>query len=172
MKKNLIIVILILLTIVNVAALATIAYRRFHPKSHFPRAGRLNMHRDSIKQELGLSEKQAKELKAHFERGRKETEPILDSLEVKRAELMEEISGDEPSRDKLDKLAEEIGALQDTLQRKMILHLLRGKSLLTPEQQKRFFSLFKEGRGRMRGLRDREGGMGGRPRHPNFEEGK
>jgi Spy/CpxP family protein refolding chaperone len=172
MKKNLIIVILILLIIVNVAALVTIAYHRFHPKRHFPPADRLDMHRDFIKQELGLSGKQAKEFKAHFERGRKETEPILDSLEVKRAELMEEISADEPSRDKLDKLAEEIGALQDTLQRKMILHLLEGKSLLTPEQQKRFFSLFKEERGQMRGWRDREGGIGRRPGHPNFEEGK
>jgi Spy/CpxP family protein refolding chaperone len=80
---------------------------------------------------------------------RKETEPILDSLEVTRKKLMDELSGDEPDRDKLDSLAEEIGSLQAELQKKMIGHLLEGKSLLTPEQQKKFFSLFRGGPDRM-----------------------
>jgi Spy/CpxP family protein refolding chaperone len=172
MKKNLIILFLVLLTIVNVAALATIAYHRFQPKGYFLPEGRPpDMHKNFIQQELGLNEKQAKEFEAHFERFRMETEPIHDSLEVKRIQLMEEISADEPDKDKLNRLAEEMGSLQAELQKKMIVHLLEGKSLLTPEQQKKFFSLFKErrgGEGEFRG----PGGMKEPPGKPDFGDGR
>jgi Spy/CpxP family protein refolding chaperone len=172
MKKNLIILFLVLLTIVNVAALATIAYHRFQPKGHFPPEGRPpDMHKDFIQQELGLNEKQAKEFRAHFERGRKETEPILDSIEVKRMALMDELSANEPDKDRLNRLAEEIGSLQAELQKKMIVHLLEGKSLLTPEQQKKLFSLFKEVRGREGEFRG-PGGMPGPPGKPDFGDGR
>jgi Spy/CpxP family protein refolding chaperone len=149
MKKNLIILFLVFLTIINVAALATIAYHRFHPKRPFSSEGPPDVHRNFIQQELGLNEEQTKEFETHFEAVRKETEPILDSLEVTRKKLMDELSGDEPDRDKLDSLAEEIGSLQAELQKKMIGHLLEGTSLLTPEQQKKFVSLFRGGPDRM-----------------------
>jgi Spy/CpxP family protein refolding chaperone len=172
MKKNLIILFLVLLTIVNVAALATIAYHRFYPRGHFPPEGPPpDMHKNFIQQELGLNEKQAKEFEAHFEKVRKETEPILDSLEVKRVKLMDELAADEPDKDKLNRLAEEIGSLQAELQKKMIVHLLEGRSLLTPEQQKKLFSLFKErrgGEGEFRG----PGGMPGPPGKPDFGDGR
>jgi Spy/CpxP family protein refolding chaperone len=174
MKKNLVILFLVLLTIVNIAALATIAYHRFHPQRPFHPMGRPEIPETPegfIKQELDLTEEQAEEFKAHFERFRMEMEPIHNSLEVKRAELMGEISADEPNKDKLDKLAEEIGTLQDTLQRKMISHLLEGKSLLTPEQQRKFFSLFREGGDRMKGLRDPKR-MERRPGNPDFKNGR
>jgi len=171
-KKNLLILFLVLLTIVNVVALATIAYHRFHADRPFPPTGPPpEGPRDFIKQELGLTDEQAGEIEAHFERFRMEMDPILDSLEVKRGELMDEISADEPSQDKLDHLAEEMGSLQAKLQKMTIEHLLKGKSLLTPEQQKKFFSLFKEGPGRAGDLRD-PGRMEGRPRKPDFSEGK
>lgn len=171
MKKNLIILFLVLLTIVNVAALATIAYHRFHPKGHFPPAGLPDMHKNFIQQELGMNEKQVREFEAHFERVRKETEPILDSIEVKREKLMEELSADEPNKDKLNRLADEIGSLQAELQKKMIGHLLEGRSLLTPEQQKKFFSLFKEWRGRGGEFRG-PGGMQVPPRNHDFGDGR
>ncbi len=176
MKKNLIIVILILLTIVNVAALATIAYHRFHFKRHFPLMGGPDMqpdrHMDFIKHELGLNEKQVRQFESQDKKFWEETKPIHDSLRAKRKELMDEIAAEEPNVEKLDKLAEEIGTLEIMLKKKTTAHLLEGKAILTPEQQKNFFSLFKEGRDRMRGWRDRGKGIGGQPRHPNFEEGK
>ena len=172
MKNKLVILFLVILTIINVAALATIAYHRFHSKRHIPPIGSPDMHRNFIQQELDLSEKQMKEFEARFERFRMEMEPIHDSLEVKRAQLMDEISADEPSMDKLDELADEIGALQATMQRKLILHLLKEKSLLTPEQQKKFFTLFGERLDRTKGWRGRGRGMGRWSEHPDFEDGK
>ncbi len=168
-KKNLAILLLALLTVVNVAALVTIGYHRLRPERHLRPAGLPDEPEKAIKQELNPSEEQAEELRAHFERFRTETRPITDSLEAKRAEMMKEISADQPSLEKVDELAGEIGALQTRLQRKMARHLLEGKSLLTPEQQKKFLSLFRKGPGRAKGLRD-PGAMGGPPGRPDFGE--
>jgi Spy/CpxP family protein refolding chaperone len=175
-KKNLAILLLILLTVVNVAALATIAYHRFHCKKDFPLMGRPDMrtdrHMDFIKHELGLNEEQVKEFESRDKRFREETKPIHDSLRAKRKELMDEIAAEEPSVEKLDRLAEEIGALEIALKKKTTAHLLEGKAILTPEQQKKFFSLFKERRDRTRGWKDRGRGIGRGLRHPDFEEGE
>jgi len=172
MKKNLAILLLILLTVVNVAALATIAYHRFHFKRHFPPVGRSGRHMDFVKQELDLNEEQVKEFESQDKRFREETKPILDSLGAKRKDLMDEIAAEEPNVEKLDKLAEEIGVLEVALKKKTTMYLLKRKSFLTPEQQQKFFSLFKEGRDRMKMLRNRGERIGRGLRHPNFEEGK
>jgi Spy/CpxP family protein refolding chaperone len=172
MKNRLVILFLVILTIINVTALVTIAYHRLHFKRPFPSTGRPDIHMDFMKQELGLNEEQVKEFESRCDRFREETKPIHDSLRAKRKELMDEIAAEEPSVEKLDRLAEEIGTLEITLKKKTTAHLLEGKAFLTPEQQKNFFSLFDEGRYRMRGWRDRGKGIGGRPRHPNFEEGE
>ena len=172
MKKNLVILFLVVLTIINVTALVTIAYHRFHFKRHFPPIGRPDIHMDFMKHELDLNEEQIKEFESQREKLKIETEPILDSIRAKRKELMDEIAAEEPSVEKLDRLTEEIGNLEITLKKKTTAHLLEGKAILTPEQQKKFFSLFKERRDRIRGWKDCGKGIGGRPRHPDFEEGK
>jgi Spy/CpxP family protein refolding chaperone len=172
MKKNSVILFLVLLTIINIAALATFAYHRFHPKMHFPPMDQPDTPERFMKRELDLSEEQVKEFEAQRERFKIETEPILDSIQAKRKELMDEIAAEKPNVDKLDKLTEEIGALEITLKKKTTAHLLEGKALLTLEQQKKFFSLFDEGRDRMRRWRDHGKGIGERPGHPNFEEGE
>jgi hypothetical protein len=64
MKKNLIILFLVLLTIVNIAALATFAYHRFHPKGPFPPMNQSDSPDRFIRRELDLNEKQAKEFEA------------------------------------------------------------------------------------------------------------
>jgi len=176
MKKNLIILFLVLLTIINIAALATFAYHRFHFRRDFPLRGgsdrQADRHMDFIKQELNLNEEQVKEFEFQAERFKQETKPILDSLKAKRKDLMDEIAAEEPNEDRLDKLTEEIGALQAGLQKKTIVHLLEEKSLLTPEQQQKFFSLLRERGDHARMLRNRGKGIGKGLKHPDFEEGK
>lgn len=173
MKKNLVISFLVVLTVINVAALVTIGYHRlqFKGPSHPIGSPSPDMHRNFIQQELGLSQEQAKEFEAHFEKSRIETGPIFDSLDVKREQVMKEISSDKPDLAKLDKLAEEMGILQAQLQKKMIGHLLEGKSLLTPQQQEKLFSLFKEGGERTKGFRG-PGGMQRPPGEPDFGKGR
>ena len=153
-KKNLLILFLVLLTLVNVAALATIAYHRLHAKRPFRPMGRPDGRIDFLQQELGLSEEQAKEFQTHMERFRTEMEPIHDSIRTMRTELMSELAKQEPDAGRLSQLAEEIGALEVNLKKKSITHMLEGKTLLTPEQQKKFLSRFREGLDRMHPVRD------------------
>jgi Spy/CpxP family protein refolding chaperone len=172
MKKNLVILFLVLLTIVNIAALATFAYHRFRPERPFHPMARPDSPGGFIKRELGLSEEQAKGFESQAKKFEEEIKPIRDSLEAKRIDLMNEIMAEKPSLDKLNQLSEEIGALHVKLEERTSMHLLQGKSLLTPEQQKKFFSLFKEGKDRIRELRKR-GNRGERgPEQPDWEEGR
>jgi Spy/CpxP family protein refolding chaperone len=172
MKKNLVILFLVLLTIVNIVALATFAYHRFHPKMPFPPMERPDTPERFIKRELDLNEEQAKEFESQAKRFQEEIAPIRDSLEAKRSDLMNEIMAEKPSLDKLNQLSEEIGALHVELEKRTSMHLLKGKSLLNPEQQKKFFSLFKEGKDRIRGLRNRGSRIERGPGHPSSEEGR
>lgn len=172
MKKNLVILFLVVLTIINVAALVTIAYHRFQPGKSFPPAGQPGNPMNFIKQELGLSEEQVKKFEDHFKKTRIEMDLILDSLRVKRNELMDEISAEQPSLDKVNKLTEEVGSLEIELQKKIIMNMLKDKSFLTPEQQKKFFSILKQGKDRERGPMDRGGGIGKPPEYPDSGEGE
>ncbi len=169
MKKNLVILFLILLTIVNIAALVTFVYHRFQPRPPL-----LSMHppdkpENFIRRELNLNEEQTKQFEAHFDKFKMEMDPILDSLRAKRAELTEEMAAGEPSVAKLDRMAGEIGALEVRLQKKTITHMLETKAFLNPDQQKKFFLLFKEGHDRARGPAN-PGRMDQDPRGPDFND--
>ena len=159
-KKNLLILFLVLLTILNVAALATIAYHRFHARRPFHPMGRPEGRMNFLKQELDLSEEQAKEFESHMERFRTETESLHDSIRTMRAELMSEMTKQEPDPQRLNQLAEEVGALEVDLKKKSITHMLEGRSLLSPEQQRKFFSLFRGGLDRMHPMGEHEKGSG------------
>ena len=172
MKKNLVIFLLVVLTIINVAALVTIAYNRWHPKRHFSLRDRPDMHKNFLKQELDLTEEQIEQFEAHMREFRIEAEPILDSLRQMRRSILNEISADEPNIEKLDELAEEIGTLEIVLKKKLITHFIKGKSFLTPEQQKRFFSRFMEGLDRTRGFRGRGNRIEKGLKPPNLKDGR
>ena len=163
MKKNLLILFLIVLTLINVAALVTIAYHRFYPRKPFPLPPeRTDTPVGFIKQELDLSEEQVEKFEAHFRKIKGEMEPIFDSLRAKRTKLMDEVSVEQPNMDKVNTLTEEIANLQIELQKKAIMHMLEEKSFLTPEQQKKFFTFFRERADLMR--------MGGMPGEGTREE--
>jgi Spy/CpxP family protein refolding chaperone len=171
MKKNLAILLLVLLTIVNIAALVTFGYHRFFPQMPFPPMERTEPPARFIQKELGLNEQQMKEFESHFDRFRTETKPLVDSLREVRMELNQEIALEQPNTDKLDQLTDEIGKLEIGLQKRMIEHMLEMKNFLTPEQQKKFFSLFREGQKQPGDPRD-HGRMEGGPRNPDFHNGR
>jgi len=163
-KKNILIAFLTVLTIVNVAALTTIAYNRITIKRHSPRRENAESPDDFMRRELGLDDSQAKAFKEGFEKFKLESDSIMDSLDIKRAALIDELAAENPNAIKLDSLATEIDAMQAEMQKKMIAHLLASKSVLTIEQQKKFFSAFKK-------RKDREGGPD-RPGNLNEHRGK
>ena len=62
----------------------------------------------------------------------------------KRLELVRGLMAEAPDSLELERIVAEIGSLQAFLQREVVRHLLEEKSVLTPAQQERFFSLVLE----------------------------
>jgi Spy/CpxP family protein refolding chaperone len=171
MKKNLAILLLVLLTVINIAALVTFAYYRFFPQMPFSPMERSEPPARFIQKELGLNEQQMKEFESHFNKFRDVTRPLVDSLREIRMELNREIAAEHPNTANLDQLTDEIGRLEISLQKRTIEHMLETKNFLTPEQQKKFFSLFREGQRQMRNPMDR-GRMEGGPGSPDFKDNR
>jgi Spy/CpxP family protein refolding chaperone len=92
-------------------------------------------------------------LRVSFE---KEVESLRQRLWEKRNALMQEARASSPNLERIDSLIEEIGALQTDIQKKSIRSMLKDKRILTPGQQKKYFSLFEEHtQSRGRGYRQR-----------------
>ncbi len=90
---------------------------------------------------LSLSESQKKEMESLDRSFYARIEKIRTELRQRRAELSE-LLGESPSSQKeITNKVSEIASLQAELQRETINHLVEIRSLLTPEQQTKFFSL-------------------------------
>ncbi len=149
MKKNIIIISVVFLTIINLASLTTFAYYRwfFMPVPPIMERAEISFH--FIKNRLNLNDHQAGQLKSSFKIFQQEAEIILDSLQFKRSMFFDELSFEEPDSIKLNMLIKEMSALQEELKMKAINNLLRARAFLTPEQQREFISFFNERMGSM-----------------------
>lgn len=161
MKKRLFIITMVLLFVINITALTTFSYNRwFRPKSD-PLQTAPSETWQTLQKEVSLSPQQSKtmqDLRLSFEQ---EVESLRQRMWEKRNALVEEARNPSPDLNRIDALIEEIGALQTDIQKKSVRNLLKDKKILTPGQQEKYFSLFKEhtqvrGRGyRKRGMSER-----------------
>jgi septal ring factor EnvC (AmiA/AmiB activator) len=141
MKKKVIIYALLILTVVNLAALGTFLFHRFRScartrAEHVPAEGF-----EQIKQELSLSAEQV----VKFQGFRKAFHSELDSLTAQqnglRRQLIQELGSATPSRERLSEINGRINRLQIEAQERVIDHLLDVKAILNPEQQTKFLSI-------------------------------
>ena len=141
MKKKLLIWVIGLLSIVNIAALATIGYHRlcyYKERHHEIR----HTQRDFLHRELTLSDTQAEQIKILKESFHSNANPIRASLRTKREQLLQLLTAAESDRAKINIVQSEIDSLQAELQKLVIDHLLDERKILTIEQQSKFFSLY------------------------------
>lgn len=96
---------------------------------------------DFISRYLSLSESQKKKMDPLDRSFNTKIEKIKTELEQKRAELSDMLGEPSPDREKLKDQVSEIASLQAQFQMKTIDHLQEIRSILTPEQQTKFFSL-------------------------------
>lgn len=160
-KKQLITGLIIFLVVVNVAALSTIIYRnRATPpinddyiqlRQRVEEQGMYRFFRD----ELQLSEDQYKQFRDINHQNMIESRDIAKQLHVKRVEMIDEISKNNPDKEKLDKIAKDIGLLHYNLKRNTYNHFLELKNICNEEQQGKLQHMF------MRMIDDQEFG----PRH-------
>jgi Spy/CpxP family protein refolding chaperone len=114
---------------------------------------------DRVKAALGLTDQQTnglRELAVDTEKATVKTEA---DIEVRGIELRELLRADQPDHDAAVKKVEEISALRADLMKRRIEALLKAKSLLTPEQQKKIRTFVEERRAGNLGMMRPGGGM-------------
>ncbi|MCX7920187.1 MAG: Spy/CpxP family protein refolding chaperone [bacterium] len=111
-------------------------------------------------QKLNLTDEQKEKIKAAKLQFMKETLPIRNELSIKKIELQELWSAEEPDAKKIIAKQKEINDLTAKLSEKMVYHRIEMSKILTPEQKQ----MMKKGMGAMKMSRGKDGfggyGMG------------
>lgn len=147
-KKTLLISTIILLIVINVAALATIYY---NSKIRTKKLAEMNnlkeeiqirgMHR-FIRDELKLSDEQFKQFKEVTITNMRRSHKIALKLNEKRFDMMNEIAKENPNPNTLDKIARDIGSLHYELKKTTIKHFLELKEICNDDQLESLQKIF------------------------------
>jgi len=163
LKKRLFIIAMVLLFVINITALTTLSYNRWIKPRPAPLQPGQSETWLTLQKQVSLSSQQSQtmqNLRLSFE---KEVDSLRQQLWEKRNFLLEEARNPSPNLNRIDSLIEEISALQADIQKKSVRNLLKDKEILTPGQQEKYFSLFKE-HTQVRGRGHKKRGTGRRGR--------
>lgn len=145
MKKHLVVWSVVLLTVINVASLSTIGYNRWiagHGDSD-KRSSRDDRRR-SFDDEMGLTTIQVEKRDAMRKALDEDIRPLREALKVKRESFYQVLSGTDSRRTTIDSLRIHVDSLEIEIKKRFIDHTLAQKEILTPEQQKRLFSVMRK----------------------------
>ena len=168
MKKKIWFWVLIVLVIINVAALLTIIFQNNTSQPNTPPPPVEDMDFRGLnyflRHELNLSDQQFRTFQRLRRETMEESTRIMMMLHEKRNEMLNELIANRPDREKLEKLAQEMGDLHEDLKMQTFSHLLELKVLCSPDQEEklnRFFMDIKERNPHLRrdtpGFRHRQG---------------
>jgi len=142
MRKKLLILVAILLVGFGVSLFAA--------RYQFWRAEKVHHHESGESscnfwyKHLSLSESQKSRMEALDKPFRSKVNQLKDQLRRKNDELSELLLESNSTAEGINAKLDEIATLQAELQKVVVAHLLKIKEMLTPEQQKRFFSMIIE----------------------------
>ncbi len=163
MKIRTLVYLVILLLVVNVAAISTIVYYRMSA----PR-GEMRMpfgHEDGPPP-ADMPKLSSQERKM-MERSRLQADsviaPLAEKMSIFRRDLLEELRNDEPDTNRVYQLIGEIGVLQSAIQKQMVAQFLNDRDSLRPDQRARLLKMIEE---RSRWQERRQ--MGGRRMNREF----
>ncbi|MCI0512429.1 periplasmic heavy metal sensor [candidate division KSB1 bacterium] len=143
MKRKLWLLGLILLTIINLAALGTWIYHRYHrqtrPDYHAHRATPTVL----FCRELNLSAEQMEKVQQLRRTFHQSVGPASQTLLNKRLALIDQLILDHPDTSQINQLIQEIADSQIKLQHQVARYITQEKQILKPEQQQRFFEILK-----------------------------
>ncbi len=164
-KKNILIRILIILLVINIAAITTIIFGTFRSewpdRRGIPGEGPKRFMQDR----LNLTEEQKDLFDTYHVEFRKQMKNHLNKMHYQRTEILEELSKDEPDTAILFQMSDEYGDIHRTLKRNTIMHFIKMKELCNPDQKRELNKILKcimlEGfPGKMPGLERRGYGRG------------
>jgi uncharacterized membrane protein len=144
MKVRTLVYLVIVLILINVAALATIVIQRVN---RFDRPRGFDNYRGSERTsppdfQLSDEERQAMErARADFAENVK---PIVDSLSNVRRALFDELKLEKPDSAIVNEEIETLGALQTRIQKRMINRFLSDRDIMKPEHRERFLQMIEQ----------------------------
>ncbi|MEW6088590.1 MAG: periplasmic heavy metal sensor [bacterium] len=141
MTKKWFLIIVVLLTVVNLAAIGTFVCRHYcHKRGPSP----MDRQFHRLKKELRLTDEQVARMRNSREKFDPEIEEISNDLREKRHGLVGELKKKKPDSALVEQILRGMDSSQSVLQRKVVSHLLEDKAIFTPGQQEKFFSIILE----------------------------
>jgi Spy/CpxP family protein refolding chaperone len=145
MKTKLLFSILILSLSVNIAVFSTVGYHYYRnfcmtPAIRCP----LNQGIHHLYQSLGLSEAQLTKMAPLSKEFHTRLTALKSQVMVKRDLLIRLLGSDEIDHGRIEETRKEIAAIQDEIQREVVVHITQTREILNPEQKKRFFEMLQD----------------------------
>jgi len=135
MKERTLIYLVIVLVVINVAALGTLIYQRVAGPFWRPNRGDDMMSPVDVPGNLSLRPEQRQFLRDSRYRLDSLLTPIHAEIGEKRLELMSEMDSDRPDTIKIDQLVTEIGTLQVQIEKTMVHNFIKDSKNFSPEQR-------------------------------------
>lgn len=148
LKKQLLIVTIIILLVINISALITIFYnskvseRKLQQAEILRQERQINGMHHFFRDQLKLSEEQFSEFKAINDNRIKISRNISHKLHNNRILILEEVAKVNPDLKELDRIAKEIGQLHYELKENTINQFMEMKSICNAEQQEALQQIF------------------------------
>jgi Spy/CpxP family protein refolding chaperone len=143
-KRKILYIALGILIIINLTAFATLTYHRCCGRYDECVHAEVKERGIYLCRELSLSESQIKDMDMISKKFHLSADSLNSALNNRRFELINMLSASTPEMKKIDSQIEEVNGLHADLQKNVIHYLLEKKGELTPEQQKKFFSILQE----------------------------
>jgi Spy/CpxP family protein refolding chaperone len=129
----------VILAVINIAALGTIVYERISAPSHrmfFPQPGeQFDEHEGPMRKMLDLTPEQMEALRASRDSLADQMKAFHDELDAKRQQLFTEMGKDDPDTQLVYRLVDEIGQIQTNMQKQVVGNLLKDGAILDPHQR-------------------------------------
>lgn len=141
MKERTLIYLVVVLVVINLAALGTIIYQRFAGPFWKPDRVHDMMTAPDMPREFKLQPAQRRALRESRRCVDSLMTPIRSEIAQKRQELLNEMDDGQPDSIRIDQILTDIGALQVQVEKTMIHHLLEDSKSFSPEQRSAFLRM-------------------------------
>jgi hypothetical protein len=143
-KVKFIVFTIVIITLVNVAALAVILRYSYKEHCNDVEEKKTSSHKgfDYIKDYLDLTPQQVELFKNEKDSFFSNANLLFDQLEEKRKEMIQNLSVDKPDTVSLYRISDEMGAIHGKLKRNVVNHVLKLRSYCSQEQVVKLDSLY------------------------------
>jgi Spy/CpxP family protein refolding chaperone len=145
MSKKVFIFLLVILTVVNLAATTTILYERWSkepPKP--PGEWRGDMPPHPMRQRLDLTQEQIAQIEESRKAYWENVGPSIRQYREMHRTMMDELMSDNPDMNMIDSMVVQLGSMQTQIKRETIQHLMKDRQIFNQEQRRIMMRSFME----------------------------